>query len=408
MNLRSRGYYARAGEGGHLSSREGFMDKFRSKTLSGLLWTSGGQFARQLLSFGVWVGFARLLTQKEFGVNNMITVLEGFLEIAAELGLGAALIQRSALRQEHLASAFWATLATGLGAMILFAACGPIFSSFYREPSLVALSLFVAFSLPAGTLKVVQYSILSREMKFRTLAVAEITALVISGGISLTLAFWGFGVWSLAASFVINDVMFTLLLWLASPWRPSLQFDRAALKELLLFGVPMTGTQMIGHTAISIDSVLVGRFFGPAPLGLYTLALSIVVVPVNNVFQVVNRVIFPAFSLIQEDKARIKELYLKFSGAIMLLVAPVYLGLAVTAGPAVQFIFGEKWIEAVPILQVFCLRGLLGLVGGMNTNLFLSQGRADLRLRVIFFFRFLTIVAVFVGLYWSVMGVAWG
>ncbi len=383
------------------------MKDFKARTVAGLSWTILGQGARQAITIGVWIVMARMFETSDFGRNGMVVVTAGFAALLAELALGAAIIQRPTVKPESLSAAFWIQAILGVALAIAMFFGAPWIAAFYREPNLPDLAVFGALAIPAFALRGVQHAMLSRAMDFRALARAETTALAISGCCTIAMALAGCGAISLTANYVIATNLTTIFIWRSGSWRPSGSWKFSDARELFAFAAPTTGTQLLGYFATNLDSVLIGRYIGQSALGVYGLAVSIVVAPVNQVIQVTQRVVFPAFARIQDDPARIRETYLRMTSAAALLIFPVYFGLCATARPLVLLAFGEKWSAVVPILQILCARGVFNLVSAMNANLFLALGRAAERFKIILAFRGMTILATLVGLRWGTHGVAW-
>src|SRR5690606_35774392 len=226
-----------------------------------------------------------------------------------------------------------------------------------------------------------QRSILSRAMRFRALAVIETLAVVGSGAIALAMAFADFGAWALVAKSVIGSLMMTAGAWLASSWRPRSGPDVKSLRELLRFSSNLLGFSVLNYWARRSDDLLIGRFFGPAALGLYDRAYSIMMMPLSEITGVLGRVMFPALSRIQGDKQRVKAVYLKTVGAIALLTFPLTSLLLALAEPFVVAVFGAQWIAMVPSLRILCIVAAFQSIGTTVGWLYQSQGRTDLMLR---------------------------
>lgn len=384
------------------------MKDFRYKTLNGIAWSVVSQVGRQGLIFIIGIVLARLLSPTEFGLIAMVTVIVNFAIVFAELGFGSALIQKQDIREEHLSSVFWLNLVAGAALTFLFMAGAPIIAKFYGEPLLVSLTMLVSFNFFIGSLNVVQQALLTKALDFRTLSIVEIVAICISGIVAIFLAYTGLGVWSLAVQSIVLSSLTAVLLWKFSNWRPALIFKWNAVKELLRFSTSLLGTQTLNYWARNADYLLVGRFLGSGPLGIYNRAYSVMLFPLTNVSKVLARVMFPSLSIIQEDRSRVKQIYLKMTRMIALVTFPLMTGLFVTVQPFVLTVFGFKWIEMIPILQVLCLIGLIQSIITLNGNLYLSQGKADLQFKLSLIFKANIILGIIVGLRWGIMGVAVG
>ncbi len=382
------------------------MKDLRGQTLSGLRWAGGGHVLSQITTFSISVFLARLLGPAEFGLMGMIAVFTGFAAMFSELGLGAALIQRKDLQDRHLSTIFWVNLATGTALTTLFVLGSPLVAAFYREPQLRALTAVTAFNFILGSLAGVQRNMLVRAMDFRKLFLIETSGLLCASVSALAAALMGAGVWTLVVQSMVATTTVVVLLWATSSWRPAPRADMSALRELLGYSTNLLGSNLINYSNRNLDNLLVGRFIGAAPLGVYVRAYDLMMLPIYQVVNIVTKVMFPAMSAIQDDVPRVKRVYMRATRCIALLTFPMIVGLLVTAEPFILFVYGEKWAAVVPLVQLFCLIGLTGSVTTTTGWIYNSQGRTDLQFRWSVFDFVLTTAAFFIGLPWGVTGIA--
>ncbi len=384
------------------------MSEFRRRTISGMKWSIVSQGVRQVLGLITTVWLARLLSPRDFGLVGMVTVIANFAALFGELGFSAALVQKKDVTQEHLSSVFWLNLGCGLVLTALFAAAAPLVASFNREPILVPLTVFIAADFLVSSLNIVQNTLLTRALSFRTLSVVEISAIAASGGLAIVMALAGFGVWSLAAQMVSLSAVTAAMLWKLAHWRPDLRFSWPAIRDLLGYSLNYFGSRALIYWTRNADYLLIGRFLGANPLGVYTRAYVVMMVPLLNVSRVLGRVMFPSLALIQDDKARVKRTYLKVTRVIALITFPMMLGLFVCVEPFVLVVFGRSWREMIPLLRVFALTGMLESVSTLNSNIFQSQGRTDQQFRLDLVLRTVLVAGIAIGLRWGILGVAIG
>lgn len=378
----------------------------RRRTVAGLGWSAAQQGLQQGLRFLFLLLLTRLLTPDDFGRVGMVLVFSGLAQMFCDMGLGAALVQRKDLRGEHVDAVFWANVAAGMLLTAGFAAlAGPI-ASFYRLPELRLLALAIAAGFLIGALRVVPFSLTLRAMAFRTLALVETAAVLLSGGVAVWMALTGFGVWSLVAQLLLQSFTSTVLLWVTGRWRPSFAFDFGALRELFAFSFNLLGFGLLDHVVTRSSHLLIGRFIGSPALGIYSRADQLMLLPVTQMAAVISRVMFPALSAIQGQVERVRKIYLRAIRTIGLVTFPMMLGLMVTARPFVLVVLGEQWAETIPLLMIFCLSGLLMPVGATVGWIYTSQGRTDIMMRWGLVAGAVRLAAVLVGLRWGIVGVA--
>lgn len=384
------------------------MSEFKDKAITGVSWSIAGQVGHQALAFAIGIILARLLSPDEFGLLAMITVVTGFAQVFAELGFGAALVQKRDLLDEHLSSVFWINVGSGALLTILFALGAPLLSTFYDEPILTPLTRVMALSFFFGSLGIVQQALFTRKIDFRTISIVEVVAVVVAGGVGIGAAYTGWGVWSLAARAVLSTLVTTVLLWVLSPWRPRFSVRWSALRDLLGFSANLLGEKSLNYWVRNLDDLLVGKVIGTGALGVYNRAYAVMLFPLQNISRVISRVMFPSLATIQDDRPRVKRVFLAMTRTIALVTFPAMLGLLVTARPFVLAVFGPDWAAMIPLLQILSVVGLIQSIVTLVGNLFLSQGRADLMFRVGLLTKPILVVGIVAGLRWGVLGVATG
>lgn len=360
-----------------------------------------------MLAFIIGVILARLLTPGAYGLVGMVLVFSGFANIFTDLGFGAALIQKKDVTEAHCSTVFWLNVISGAIMMLLFMAAAPLLGWFYDQPALVPLTLLVSTNFLIGSFNTVQSSLLKKRLDFKKLAMIDLTTLAVSGGISITLALLGFGVWSLALQSVCATLMSVAIMWALSPWRPTREINFAAIKELLKFSANLLGFNAFNYWLRNGDNLLVGRFLGAAALGIYVKSYGLMLLPLQMVSRTIGSVMFPAFSSIQNDKERVARVYLDVTRTVALITFPMMIGLWAVVDHFVLTLFGERWAEMIPILGVLCLVGMCQSIGTLNGNLYLSQGRSDLQFRVGIVVGVIGLAAIAIGLKWGLVGVAW-
>jgi O-antigen/teichoic acid export membrane protein len=383
------------------------MTSLRRRTFSGLGWNGAAQISAQAIQFATSVALARLLGPQEFGLIGMVLVFTGFASIFSDMGLRAALIQRRDLTDRHVDTVFWINVGVGAVLTAVFVAAAPLIAGFYGESSLRALTPIVALTFVPAALSSAQSALIDKALDFRSRFWIETTSAVVSGIVAVSMAVEGAGVWSLAGQALTSSTTRMVMVWRASGWRPRGWFDRSAFLELFRFSRNLLGNGIVSYWGRNIDRLMLGRFVGSVGLGVYSFAFRSVTLPLEITTDVTNAVMFPAFSLIQEDRATLRRVYMRSTGMIALMTFPTMIGLTVLAEPAVLLVYGEQWRASISIMQVLALSGMAQSVYNTAAWLFLSRGRTDILLRLGLWASLVRTGGVAVGLSWGVVGVAW-
>jgi PST family polysaccharide transporter len=172
------------------------------------------------------------------------------------------------------------------------------------------------------------------------------------------------------------------------------------------FGANLTGYNFLDYFQRNLDNLLIGRFLGPANLGFYNLAYNLLLFPLMNVSDVVGRVMFPAFSIIQHDKQVVREAYITANRYIGAISFPLMIWVLVTAPQLIRVLYGPKWISAIPLVQILALTAAAQSISVTIGWILLSQGRTDVLLKLGIFTTIVVAISFAVGLRWGVLGVA--
>ena len=377
------------------------------QTIKGLIWSGLSHGGRQLSQLVIVSILAHLLSPNDFGLLAMATVFTNLATLIAELGVGYALIQKQDVEEKHYSSAFWLNIFIGLLLTIIFIFISPLIAKFYNKPSLEYILKVISFNFLIASFCVIQQSILTKAMEFKKLAIRDISAVIIAGLVGIFMAYSGFGVWSLVCQLISFTLVNAFLLWILSEWRPKFIFSLSAIKEILPFSMHITGVNIIGYFAENVDQLVIGKFLGTLSLGYYSLAYKLMLYPLQSIHVVLNKVLFPAYSKIQNDLDKMKKVYEVVAKAVVLLIYPMMLGLFVVAPEFVRVVYGEKWGPAIFLVRVFSICGLIkALSDPLIGPIRLSVGRSALHFKMSLLNVVMVTIAVFIGLNWGISGIA--
>jgi O-antigen/teichoic acid export membrane protein len=336
----------------------------------------------------------------------MVLVFSGFVIVFTDNALGTALIQRRELVEEDRSTVFW----VGVGVGVVLAGAGVALSgavaSFYNEPEVQPLFAAMSLSFAVTALGTTQSALLVREMQFKLLELRLILSTVCGAIAGIAVALDGHGAWAIVIQQLTIAIVSTTLLWRVTPWRPSATFSLRSLRKLGRFTANVFGQNLLYQLGRNVDNLLVGRFLGAAPLGLYGLAYNVMLVPFSRLAAPLQQVFFPAFSRMQEDRERMAAAWIRVSRLVGSLSIPALVGLVIVAPDFVAVVLGEKWSGAVPVIQILAWAGMLQSLQTLNGEILMALDRAHVLFRFTVLWFFATIGAVVLGLQWGIEGVA--
>jgi O-antigen/teichoic acid export membrane protein len=367
------------------------------------LTSQGTQFAIQTVATVV---LARLLTPADFGLVAMVSTLTGLGQAFADLGLSEATIQRKEISHDQVSALFWINVAIGLGLMLITAALAPAFARFYRDPRLTNITLVVSLTFLVGGLRVQPDAILRRQMRFFALAIRDIASWAIAVPVAITIAWRGGSYWALVALPLTLNSIQMLVSWVLVKWRPSLPRRDAEVGSMISFGGKVAASYLVITLNRSADNVLVGKYLGAGPLGLYSKAYNLLMLPVRQLSVPVASVTVPAFSRIQGDRVRFARFYLRSVNLMMWISAPIFAYLVVAAEPVIVLVLGNQWRAAAPVFQILVISALGQLLLDSTLTLFISRGQSDRLLKILLIIFPVIIGSYLIGLPFGIKGVA--
>jgi PST family polysaccharide transporter len=327
------------------------------RTLGSAVWMFSGTGLRALLRLAVLTILARLLGPEDFGLAAAATVVLSFFEIVLRTGIRPALIQRPALDERHLRTAFTLSLVVGaaLGGLVaLFA--DPIAVATFGMPELGPVLAVVALLLPVESAGVVAGALLERELRFAWIVRREVLSYAFGYGlVGILLALQGFGVWALVGAYLGQALLMTAFSLYAQPHPKRPLLDRQAARELLYHGGGFAAGRLGNFGAANGDNWVAGRFLGGEALGFYKYAFELTGMVGTLFGSVLDKVLFPALAKVQGDRAVLATAYRRGVGISTAIVLPISAVLFVLAPEVVRVVLGPGWEPVVPPFRVLAL-----------------------------------------------------
>ncbi len=372
----------------------------------GLAWKAASQATVQLSRTVMTVILARLLVPRDFGIAGMVLVFSGLITLLTDVGFSGSLIQEKTLSEEDRSTAFWTALFTGALLFGISVAIAPLIADFYGVPRVKWLFIAACSGFLTGGLATTQAALLWRSMDFKALEIRAILATIVSSAVGITAAFEGLGAWSLILQAVAMSATTTVAIWVMSPWRPSFRFSFTSLRRMGRFSSNVFFSRLVTYGDRNLDNLLVGRFIGPAALGIYSIGYSVIVIPFERLVWPIHNVFIPAFASLQNDLPKLRELWLRGIRLIATLMMPTMAGAIVATPDLVKVVLGTRWLPAIAIIQMLAWVALIQSLCTLNEGLYQSRNRSGLLLQVSVIAFAADATAFVVGLHWGIRGVA--
>ncbi|MDR9756689.1 MAG: lipopolysaccharide biosynthesis protein [Thermoanaerobacterales bacterium] len=382
--------------------------KLKSTVLSSLFWKLMERGGTQGIQFIVQIVLARLLLPEDFGLIAIVTIFILLANVFVQSGFNTALIQKKDADDEDFSSVFYLSFfVAGLLYVVLFLT-SPFISVFYRSPQLILILRVLSVTLFFGAFNSIQNAYVARNMMFKKLFFSSLGAIIISGTVGIATAYLGWGVWALVAQQLTNQLAVTLILWFTVKWRPKLLFSIEKVKVLFSFGWKLLASSLINTLYMEIRSLIIGKIYIPAMLGFYDRGQQIPKVIVSNIDGAIQSVMLPALASQQDDKKRVKAMMRRAIMTSSFIMFPMMVGLAVVAEPVVKIILTDKWLPAVPFLQIFCASYSLWPIHTANLQAINALGRSDIFLKLEIIKKVIGIIILGVSIPFGIYAIAWG
>ena len=291
---------------------------------------------------------------------------------------------------------------------LLLYAVAPWISLFFDRSQLVELVRVMGLLLILQALSIVQNTILSRRLDFKTKTKASFISAIVSGVVGIVMAYMGYGVWSLVVQQLSRQLLYSGCLWFYNHWWPKLKFSLESLKYMWGFGWKLLLSGLLDNIWKEIYQVVVGKFYNPATLGQYTRAKQYASLFSSNLTTIVQRVSYPVLSQVQESKDRMVSAYRRVIKTTMFVTAITMISLGAISEPLIYCLIGPQWHQAATFLPLICISMSLYPLHAINLNMLQVQGRTDIFLYLEIVKKVIAIgpicLGIFVGIYWMLVG----
>ncbi len=317
----------------------------------------------------------RLLVPDAFGLAAMAALLFNLILLFKDLGFGTAIVQSTELTQRQASTLFWLLQLAGFGFCLLGIASAPLLAWFFAEPELLPALMVLSVGFLFSTLGSQHTALLARNLRFATLGVIEIVALCLGLGTALLLAVLDQGWWSLIWQRLVQLAATTVGTWMACNWRPAAQFAVRDLRLQIHLGLHVTSANVAGYASRNAANLLIGWYWGAAPLGLYSKAYDLLMAPLNQVAAPLGQALQPVLGRLRDDPQRYRILLTHAVTASLLVLLPVGTLMAWQASTVTRVLLGEPWLAAAPVMGWFGLLVCFHLCGSILTWSLISRQR---------------------------------
>lgn len=386
------------------------MDTLKQDSIRGIRWTGSSQVITGALQFAQIAILAHWLTPTDFGLMATILLALQFISTFADAGVSMGIIQAKELSDTQRSTLYWLHNGIAFMAAVLLYLIAPWISTALAEPSLSSLLQISAIMIPITSISTQFRVILHRNLDFKLVAIQEVVSMALYLVISLWMALLGYGVWSLLVGYIIANGLGHAWIFIAGirSWHPKAVFDVSGLWPVLRFGFFHSGEKIILFLSTKADQLVVTSLLGIYALGIYNMALNLVIYPIQRINQAVSQVTFPLFARQQEDAQALRNGYMNVLKTVTLINAPLMAGIMVTAPLFIPLLIGPQWTESIMLTQVLAMYAYQRSTGAPSGSLLMAVGRTDMSFGWNIFALLATLPVIYLGAsLYGMSGLAW-
>ncbi len=350
---------------------------YTKSAIKGITWTSAFRIFSRSVSFLKIAIVARILSPSQFGLFGIATLVLAFLEILTETGINVILIQKKEDIHDYIDSAWVVSIIRGILLFSLIIASSPLLVYFFKSPDALGIIILIAFvPLIRGFINPAEVR-LQKELKFNYEFLFRSSIFLIDSIVSLILIIITHSVYSLVIGLLAGSLFEVIVSFIYLKPVPKFKIHRDYFKEIFNKGKWITAYGIFNYLGENGDNLVVGRIMGTASLGIYQMAYKISIMPISEISDVINKVVFPVYVRLVSDRIRLKRAFLKTTATISLITIVTGVIIFLFPKEIILLVLGEKWITAVGVLQILSMYGVLRAITGSVSALFLAVNKQN-------------------------------
>lgn len=320
---------------------------------------------------------ARLVTPDDFGLVSIVTVFSTYLMNFGINGFTEALIQEETITHRQVSTLFWVNVSISMLLTVAFMAASPALAYFYSEPRLKGVAVLISFSIILTSLSAHHLALLKRNLRFSIISANEVTCGFISTATAIILAWLGWGYWAIGMRRLLESVSKMAGAWILCRWTPGIPGKLSEVSSILRFAFRTYGNFCITYFGRNVDNILIGKVYGPEPLGFYDRAYQLSSMIPNQVSLPIASVAVATLSRLRGDPEKYRQYFKTMLSMLAFIGMPMGAVFTLTGKDIVLILLGPQWGKAGEIACAFGPGMAMMIVYVSHGWLHLSLGRAD-------------------------------
>lgn len=349
---------------------------------SNFLWRLLERFGAQGVTFIVSIVLARILDPSVYGSVALVTVITSILQVFVDSGMGSALVQKKNADHLDFSTVFFFNMAVCISLYVLLFLFAPFIAYFYDMNNLTPVIRALGCIVIISGFKNIQQAYVSRTLQFKKFFFATLGGTIGAAFVGIYMAIKGYGVWALVAQYLFNGTVDTIILWITVKWRPKIEFSFERLKGLFSFGSKLLASSLLNTLWLQLRALIIGKKYTPEDLAFYNKGNYFPNIATTAITSSIDSVLLPVMSKQQSNINEVKQITRRAIKVGSFILWPIMMGLAACSEPMIKLLLTNKWLPAVPFLQVFCISYAFLPLHAANLNAIKAVGRSDITLRL--------------------------
>ena len=346
----------------------------KNQLFSGVFYTALAKYSGIVISLVIAGILARLLSPDDFGIVAVATVIIAFFSLLTDMGISPAIIQHKSLTKDELSTIFSFTVWTGIGISILFFAASWMIADYYESEILRTLCQLLSVNLFFASATIVPGALFYRNKEFKFIAIRSFVIQISAGAAAVTAALCGAGLYALIINPIISSILIFVISYQRYPQRLRFTLGLTALRKIFSYSAYQFLFNVINYFSRNLDKLLIGKYMSMSDLGYYEKSYRLMMLPSQNITQVITPVMHPIFSDFQNDKAKLATSYERILRFLAFIGLPLSVLLFFTAEEVTLIIFGVQWLPSVPVFRLLSLSVGIQIILSSSGSIFQAAG----------------------------------
>lgn len=385
------------------------MASIKQDLINGIIWTAIGKYSGMVVSLIVTSVLARLLSPEEFGVIAIANVAIWFLAMFTSMGIGPAIIQRNDLQQKDLNNIFTFTIFTGGLLGIIFFTSSWFIADFYNNSQLLPVCQILSLNIFISAINMVPGAMMAKHKRFKETARISFFLYIITGTISIVAAYKGLGIYALLISPILSPIGTFIYNQCYYPVNISYKFSIEPIKRIFSFSFYQFLFEFVNYFSRNLDKLIIGKYMTMVNLGYYEKSYRLMQLPLQNITSVINPVLQPVLSSLQNNPHEIGNKYNKIIRFISTLSFPMTIILFTCAYEIIHLFYGSNWDAAIPTFKILSLSVCLQMILSTSGAIFMVSNNTKAQFWVGIRNTFTTIIGFLLAAYFfsTIEAIAW-